>query len=322
MQILAKPSDDHRTAEQSKKLEAYFKTVSPDYRQRESEIAAAKKSIDDLNMQLPNTMVMEELPKPRDTFVLIRGQYDKHGDKVETGLPAVLPPMPAGAPMNRLGLARWIVDPANPLTARVQVNRLWEKFFGIGIVKTSENLGTQAESPSNPELLDWLATEFIREHWDHKAFQKLIVTSAAYRQSSDVTPELLERDPENRLIARGPRLRLPAETIRDQALAVSGLLVEKIGGPSVKPYEPANLWEGNLYGNLSKYVQDKGEGALSPQPVHLLEAHRHPAQPDGFRHAQPGVLRHQEIAHQHAASGAGPAERSAVSRGLACWPST
>src|SRR6185437_1303421 len=127
-------------------------------------------------------------------------------------------------------------------------------------VKTSENLGTQCEAPSNPALLDWLATELIRQKWDLKAFQKLIVMSAAYRQASTVTPELLERDPDNRLIARGSRVRLPAETIRDQALAVSGLLVDKIGGPSVKPYEPANLWEGNRFGNLAQYVQDKGEG--------------------------------------------------------------
>ncbi|HZK82486.1 MAG TPA: DUF1553 domain-containing protein, partial [Humisphaera sp.] len=251
---------DQRSAGQKKKVEDYFRACSPEYSQANSEIATSTKLLADYNKQIPDTMVMQDLPKPRDNFVLIRGQYDKHGDKVATGLPAVLPPLPKGSTNNRLGLAKWIVDPANPLTARVQVNRLWEKFFTTGIVKTSENLGTQAAPPSNQPLLDWLATELIREHWDLKAFQKLIVTSAAYRQASTVTPELLERDPENRLIARGSRVRLPAESIRDQALAVSGLLVEKIGGPSVKPYEPANLWEGNRFGNLAKYTQDKGDG--------------------------------------------------------------
>ncbi len=257
--LFAGPADK-LTAEHKKEIESLYRTFSPELFDANSKLASAKKALDALLAKIPDTMVMEEMPTPRDNFVLIRGQYDKHGDKVPTGLPAIFPPMPAGAPMNRLGLARWIVDPSNPLTARVQVNRLWEKFFGMGLVKTSENMGTQAAAPSNQELLDWMALELIREKWDLKAFQKLIVTSAAYQQSSDVTPDLLERDPENRLIARGPRVRLPAETIRDQALAVSDLLIDKIGGPSVKPYEPANLWEGNLYGNLGKYVQDKGEG--------------------------------------------------------------
>lgn len=257
---ILKIAEGKRSEDQKKKLEEYFRTCSVDFSRAKADLSATNKSLEELDKRIPDTMVMEELPKPRDTFILIRGQYDKHGEKVQPGLPAVLPPMPAGEPMNRLGLAKWIVDPSNPLTARVQVNRLWEKFFGTGLVKTSENLGTQAETPSNPELLDWLATELIRDHWDLKAFQKLIVTSAAYRQASTLTPELLERDPENRLIARGPRLRLPAETIRDEALAVSGLLVERIGGPSVKPYEPANLWDGNLFGNLGKYVPDKGDG--------------------------------------------------------------
>jgi hypothetical protein len=259
-QSLLKVAAEKRTPQQKKQLEELFKSYDPEFSAVRNEIAAATSATEELNKKLPNTMIMEDLPTPRKNYVLIRGQYDKHGPEVPTGLPAVLPPMPAGQPMNRLGLAKWIVDPSNPLTARVQVNRLWEKFFGVGIVKSSENLGTQADLPSNPELLDWLATEFVGEHWDMKAIQKLIVMSAAYRQASTLTPELIERDPDNRLIARGPRLRLPAESIRDQALAVSGLLVEKIGGPSVHPYEPANLWEGNRFGNLSKYVQDKGDG--------------------------------------------------------------
>jgi len=227
----------------------------------ETALAAAKKKLDDFKNDLPNTMVMKELPQPREAFVLIRGEYDKHGDKVERGLPAALPPLPAGAPMDRRGLAQWLTAPENPLTARVWVNRVWEKFFGMGIVRTTENLGSQSEWPSNPELLDFLATEFVRLKWDMKAMQRLLVTSAAYRQSSQVTPDLLERDPENRFVARGPRFRLSAELLRDQALAVSGLLVEKVGGPSVRPYMPEGVWdETSRYGDLRNYKADAGDG--------------------------------------------------------------
>jgi hypothetical protein len=171
----------------------------------------------------------------------------------------VLPPLPQGAPNNRLGFAKWVVDPANPLMARVTMNRFWQHYFGTGIVKTVEDFGVQGERPSHPELLDWLATEFVRTGWDVKAMQKLIVTSATYRQSSRGTPELAQRDPENRLLARGPRLRLAPEMVRDQALAASGLLVEKIGGPSVKPYQPAGLWKEVTMQGLD-YIQDHGEG--------------------------------------------------------------
>ena len=187
-------------------------------------------------------MVMEEMETPRQSRLLIRGAYDKPGEKVAPKVPAMLPPLPDGAPNNRLGLARWLVDRTNPLTARVTVNRFWQSYFGAGIVKTVEDFGSQGEWPSHMGLLDWLAVEFIESGWDVKALQKTIVMSAAYRQSSKVSPELWKRDPENRLLARGPRIRLSAEAVRDQALAFSGLLVEKIGGPSVKPYQPAGLW--------------------------------------------------------------------------------
>jgi hypothetical protein len=215
----------------------------------------------DYQKRIPSVMVMEELPKPRDTFLLKRGRYDMPDktQKVEPGVPSCLSPLPAGAPPNRLGLARFLVDPANPLTARVAVNRYWQRYFGTGLVKTAENFGVQGEAPSHPELLDWLATEFIRIGWDVRAMQRLIVTSATYRQSSVATPALLQRDPENRLLARGPRFRLPAEVVRDNALAVSGLLVEKLGGASVKPYQPAGMWE-ELAGGAGEgpYVQAKG----------------------------------------------------------------
>jgi hypothetical protein len=205
------------------------------------------------------TMVMEERATPRDTFILIRGAYDKHGPKVSPGVPAALPPLPRGSPANRLGLARWLVDPSNPLTARVTVNRYWQMFFGTGLVKTTEDFGVQGAPPSHPELLDWLATEFVRGGWDVKRLHRLIVTSATYRQSSRLTPALREKDPDNRLLARGPRYRLSSFVLRDQALAASGLLVQRLGGPPVKPYQPPGIWEEMSFGFI-RYEQDKGEG--------------------------------------------------------------
>jgi hypothetical protein len=164
------------------------------------------------------------MKKPRETFILARGDYRNRGEQVFPNTPSVLPPLPKDQPANRLTLAKWLVDPGNPLTARVAVNHFWQMYFGIGIVKTAEDFGSQGDQPSNQDLLDWLATEFMRTKWDVKAMQRLIVTSATYRQVSKVSPEMLEKDPENRLLARGPRVRLQAEMIRDNALAVSGLI--------------------------------------------------------------------------------------------------
>jgi hypothetical protein len=232
-----------RTEQDRKDLRHYYLAHPIELRHANELIAklqAEKKAIED---KIPTTMVMQEMATPRDTFILQRGQYDKVGDKVTAAVPAFLPPLPAGAPANRMGLARWVVDPANPLTARVAVNRYWQSYFGTGIVKTAEDFGSQGEAPSQPELLDWLATEFVRSGWDVKAIQRLIVTSATYRQDSQAPATLRERDPENRLLARGPRVRLAAEMIRDQALAVSGLLTDKMGGPAVRPYQPDGLWE-------------------------------------------------------------------------------
>lgn len=214
-----------------------------------------------LESQISTVMIMDEMAKPRETHVLLRGEYDKLGEVVTPAIPSALPPLPVGAPNNRLGFAKWVVDPSNPLTARVLVNRMWERLFGIGIVETSEDLGTQATFPSHPDLLDWLATEIVRLQWDQKAMWKELVMSASYRQSSDVSTELQKNDPLNRLIARGPRFRLPAEVMRDQALLAGGLLVEKVGGPSVRPYQPDGVWdETNVYGNLRNYKHDTGEG--------------------------------------------------------------
>jgi hypothetical protein len=201
-----------------------------------------------LEKSITTTMVMAEMSKPRDTFVLGRGQYDNKGEKVTPGVPLFLPPMSQDLPINRLGLAKWILDPSNPLTARVAVNQYWQQYFGTGIVKTAEDFGSQGEGPSHPGLLDWLATEFVQSGWNIKAMQRLIVTSATYRQSSRASRELIERDPENRLLARGPRFRLPAEVVRDNALAISGLLNDKVGGPSAYPYQPEGLWEEMAFG--------------------------------------------------------------------------
>lgn len=253
---------EKRTAEQKQELvrlwllehNPAFKTMDSEHTQ----VVAERQRVDS---SIPTVMVMEDMPKPREAYVLIRGLYDKRGDKVEPGLPSFMPAPKEPLPQNRLGLAKWIASPENPLTARVTVNRLWERFFGNGIVGTMEDFGTRAEYPTHPELLDYLATEFVRLKWDLKGIIRQMVTSAAYRQSSNVSAEKLEKDPLNRLISRGPRHRLPGEVIRDQALFASGLLVEKIGGPSVRPYMPEGVWdETNFYGNLRNYKHDKGEG--------------------------------------------------------------
>lgn len=249
---------ERRTAPQRAKLQRYYleEHAPTAIRQTRRQVLALQHQKEQLRATYPTTMVMQELPTPRASFVLLRGEYDKHGEQVAPGVPTALAPLPAGVPSNRLGFARWLVDPQNPLTARVAVNRFWQMYFGTGLVKTAEDFGSQGEWPSHPELLDWLATEFMRSGWDVKAMQRLIVTSAAYRQSSKVTKILLEKDPDNRLLARGPRLRLSAETVRDQALAASGLLVQRVGGPSVRPYQPAGLWK-ELSGGKD-YVPDHG----------------------------------------------------------------
>jgi hypothetical protein len=211
----------------------------------------------------PSTvMVMHELAEPRDTFVLRRGQYNMPdpSQRVVPAVPAALYARKQSSrnqshPRNRLELARWLVSPDNPLTARVAVNRIWQQFFGVGLVETSENFGSQGSPPSHPQLLDWLATELIRNHWDLRTVQRMILNSATYQQSSLVTDSLALRDPSNRLLARGPRVRLPAFTLRDQALEASGLLVEKVGGPSAKPYMPPKIWS-SISNN--KYEQDEG----------------------------------------------------------------
>jgi len=242
---LALRSADRRSAAETAKLRLCFlESHAPAAIQESwSTLVDLRRQRQQLIESFPTAMVMEEMPTPRPTHVLQRGQYDRPGEQVTADVPSCLPPLPADAPRTRLALARWLVDPSNPLVARVAVNRFWQSYFGVGLVKTSEDFGCQGEPPSHPELLDWLATEFVRLGWDIKALQRLIVTSATYRQSSQGTAADWQHDPDNRWLARGPRVRLAAETIRDQALAASGLLVEQLGGPSVKPYQPAGLWK-------------------------------------------------------------------------------
>jgi hypothetical protein len=255
--IAALPSAQRNKA-QAYKLRSYFLATEAPLliRQARQQVQALRQEKAQFEKTIPTTMVMQEMNPPRDTFVLLRGEYDKKGDRVTPGVPASLPRLPPGLPNNRLGFARWLVDPSNPLTARVAANRIWQQYFGTGLVKTVEDFGAQGEWPSHPELLDWLATEFVASGWDLKALQRLMVTSATYRQASRVTPALLHKDPDNRLLARGPRIRLSAEMVRDQALAVSGLLTERLGGPSVKPYQPRGLIK-ELHGS-GEYRQDSG----------------------------------------------------------------
>jgi hypothetical protein len=256
-----------RSAEQQQQLVDAFiqSSLDPELASTRQRLEASLRELEGLIEQSSVTvMVMKQSEKPRDTFVNLRGAYDKLGEQVFAAIPSSLPQpvrIPRETSLNRLDLARWLVASENPLTSRVAVNRYWQMYFGNGLVKTTEDFGNQGELPSHPELLDWLATEFVSLQWDVKAMQRLIVTSATYRQSSKVNAELLEIDPENRWLARGPRFRLAAHFIRDSALAASGLLVPTIGGPPVKPYQPAGLWEGvaGINSNTTRYRQDSGQ---------------------------------------------------------------
>ncbi len=239
-------------------LRKAFEKPAPDYarlakklRDLADQRSAARKAV-------TRVMVMEDMPKPRKTYVLDKGLYDKRLEEIPAAVPGKLAPLPADAPRYRLGLARWLVSPGHPLTARVTVNRFWQMLFGIGLTKTSEDLGRQGERPVHRELLDWLAADFRDSGWDVKRFLRQVLTSATYRQSSRVTPDLLQADPENRLLARGPRYRMPSWMIRDQALAAGGLLVDTPGGPPVRPYQPPGVWEETTFGN-KRYKQDHGE---------------------------------------------------------------
>ncbi len=236
------------------------------------ELVEIEKQFQELDKKLPSTLIFKERSEPRQAYILKRGEYDQRGDKVGRGTPAFLPPLPADAPKNRLGLARWMVAPEQPLTARVAVNRFWQAFFGTGLVKTGEDFGVQGEQPTHQELLDYLAVQFQEDGWDVKKTVRRLVLSATYRQSSKTTPGLREKDPANRLLARGPRYRLDAEMLRDQALFVSGLLVEKVGGPSVKPPQPSGLWQAVAYptSNTARFTADTGHEKVHRRSMYIF----------------------------------------------------
>ena len=258
--LAAIPAAD-RSQKQKEQLEKYFRqTQVPDFAVLQKSVDDLKKIKEDYERTLPNTMVMSEMEKPRDTFIKVRGNYDQDGTKVESAVPAFLPQIAKPVddkPLNRLSLAKWLVAPEHPLTARVTVNRWWAMLFGTGIVKTLNDFGAQGERPSHPELLDWLATDLMRD-WNTKRVLKQIVLSATYQQSSQVSATLLARDQENRLLARGPRQRLDAEILRDNALAIGGILNPTIGGKSIKPSQPEGTWEIN---EMSGYKYEKSQGA-------------------------------------------------------------
>ena len=259
--VLAQPAAKRDARQQKLVLDAFVERHG-DATVRTAFDAAerARETEEAFRSRLPKTLVMQEAAKPRATHLLSRGQYDAPGEVVEPGVPSFLPPLAADAPRNRLGLARWLVAPENPLTARVVANRLWQQCFGEGLVATANDFGAQGDLPTHPELIDALAVRFVRSGWDVKALLRTIVTSATYRQSSAGSAALLQRDPANRLLARGPRFRLPGEMLRDQALAVSGLLVPTLGGPPVKPYQPPGLWEAVSYNGELSYEVDRDGG--------------------------------------------------------------
>jgi len=254
--------------EQKKKLLAYFlqyvcSDTKPKVAPAAADVDAVRKERESFEKSIPSTFVYRDLPQPRQSFIMMRGQYDKPGEKVDPGTPAFLPPLKKEKPdarANRLDLARWLVAPEHPLTARVAVNRYWQQIFGRGLIKSSGDFGSQGEPPSHPELVDWLSADFRDNGWDVKRLVRQMLTSAAFRQASRLTPALVQRDPENRLYARGPRFRLDAEQIRDNALFVAGLINLEIGGKGVKPYQPPNIWEpvGFAGSNTRNYKQDSG----------------------------------------------------------------
>ncbi|MEO7968161.1 MAG: PSD1 and planctomycete cytochrome C domain-containing protein [Opitutus sp.] len=251
-------SASKRNAGQLEWIAKYVGGDFPEYTKAATALSEQLKQRDVYQTNLVRVMIMEDQPTPRKTFVLSRGLYSQPLDEVTAATPGKLPPLPPDVPHNRLALARWLMSTENPLTARVSANRIWQLFFGVGLVKTAGDFGVQGEFPKQPELLDWLATDFRDSGWDVKLLVRTIVTSATYRQDSRLAPELMERDPENRLLARGPRFRLPSWALRDQALAASGLLVNRPGGPAVKPYQPPGIWEEATFGK-TKYEPDHGD---------------------------------------------------------------
>jgi hypothetical protein len=259
--LATKAADKRSPAEKDELFAWWLAALDQTYKGLSDKLGALQREESAIRARGSIAYVMQERQEQPTAYILHRGDYDKRRDQVKPGTPHVLPPMPADLPHNRLGLAQWLLRPEQPLPARVTVNRYWQEVFGTGIVRTTGDFGVSGELPSNPELLDWLAVDFREGGWDIKRFFKQIVTSATYRQSALTTKEKLEKDPQNRLLSRGPRFRMDAEMVRDYALASSGLLVPKIGGPSVKPYQPEGVWEAvaMIGSNTRDYKRDTGE---------------------------------------------------------------
>jgi hypothetical protein len=262
----AKAADQRSPDEKSKVLDWWLATVDQTSRDFDARLKSLQQEEVQIKARGTIAHIMNEKADEAAAFILFRGEYDKRRDPVKAATPEIFPPMAESLPRNRLGLAQWVLQPDNPLTTRVTVNRFWQELYGTGLVRTSGDFGVTGDQPSHPELLDWLAVEFRTPTdgtpgWDMKKFFKLLVTSNAYRQAATVTPEKLQKDVDNRLISRGPRFRMDGEMVRDYALAASGILVPKLGGPSVKPYQPDNVWEAvaMIGSNTRDYKRDTGE---------------------------------------------------------------
>ena len=304
-EILAVPREQ-RTAAQVNAVFSYWRTTRPEWKAANDQIEALWKQHPEGSSQL----VLQDREQPRQTHQLQRGDFLKPGKVVTAGTPAFLNPPPAEQPATRLTFAQWLVDRQAPTTARAIVNRVWQAYFGTGIVSTSEDLGSQCEAPSHPELLDWLAVELMESGWSLKHLHRLIVTSATYRQSSRVTPELYAKDPYNRLLARGPRFRVDAEVVRDIALAASGLLNPSIGGESVYPPAPAFLFQPPASYGPKTWVDGQGSRPLPPRSLHFPVPFGSLPDAPKLRRAQRRLLLRSPRPLEHAAPGPDPAQRA------------
>ena len=282
--LAAKPGDQRSESEADEVFAWWLEARDQPYREAAAKLASLEQEQAAIRGRSTVAHVQQERDQPPSAHVLLRGEYDQRGDEVQPDTPSVLPPMSPELPRNRLGFAHWLLQPEHPLTARVTVNRYWQEVFGTGIVETAEDFGITGELPSHRELLDWLAVEFRESGWDIKQFFQLLVTSATYRQSAAATPDKLERDPQNRRLSRGPRFRADAEVVRDYALAVSGLLSPKIGGPSVKPYQPDGVWEAvaMIGSNTREYQRDSGENLYRRSMYTFWKRSAPPASMDVF----------------------------------------
>lgn len=282
--ILVKGADERAESESNELFDFWLRTEDVLYMQAAERLAALEREQSEVQSRGTIAYVSREKAEPAMAFVLQRGEYDKRGEQVGPETPAILPPFPADAPRNRLGLAQWLLLPQHPLTARVTVNRFWQEVFGTGLVQTTDDLGVSGELPVNQELLDWLAVDFRTHGWDVKRLLRMLVLSAAYRQSAEVTAEKLERDPSNRLLSRGPRFRMDAEMIRDYALASSGLLVRRLGGASVKPYQPEGVWEAIAMNvsNTRSYQRETGDNLYRRSMYTFVKRMAPPASLDIF----------------------------------------